>query len=152
VVDEHIERLVDGRFSAGMGVAQGMLTARNRVPGFYDVEKAREAPGLFRAWLERHKPDVILTLYSAVRRWLRELGLNVPRDIGLIQLERRRGNLDWAGMDQHNDLTGEAAVDMLVSLLHNNEAGVPAFPRATLIGASWQPGATCRRQEAGDAG
>ncbi len=70
--------------------------------------------------------------------------MRVPEDIGLIQLERRSDDPDWAGMDQHNDLTGEAAVDMVVSLLHNNEIGIPAFPRATLIEASWVSGRTVR--------
>ena len=58
-------------------------------------------------------------------------------------MERRRGSENWAGMDQHNDLTGEAAVDMLVGMLHNNEIGRPASPRATLISGSWSPGAGC---------
>jgi hypothetical protein len=64
--------------------------------------------------------------------------------VGLIQLERRPGCEDWAGMEQHNDLTGEAAVDMLVGMLNNNEAGVPASLRATLIGGSWADGTTAR--------
>jgi LacI family transcriptional regulator len=72
--------------------------------------------------------------------------LRVPRDLGLIQLERRRGSENWAGMDQHNDLTGEAAVDMLVGMLHNNEIGRPTSPRATLISGSWSSGATVRPQ------
>jgi hypothetical protein len=45
-------------------------------------------------------------------------------------------------MEQHNDLTGEAAVDMLVGMLNNNEKGVPAFPRAIIIGGSWMDGST----------
>ena len=39
-------------------------------------------------------------------------------------------------MNQHNLVTGEAAVDMVVSQIHNNEPGVQEFPRATLIGAT----------------
>jgi hypothetical protein len=35
---------------------------------------------------------------------------------------------------------------MLIGLLHNQETGVPEFPRATLIGPSWVPGATVRRR------
>jgi LacI family transcriptional regulator len=144
VVDEHIDRLVDGRFSAGMSVAQQALPAARRLPGFYQVEAARGDPRLFKAWFERHRPDVILTLYTVVRRWLADLGALVPGDVGLVQLERRRGNLDWAGMDQHNDLTGEAAVDMLTSMLNHNEEGVPEFPRAMLVGGSWVDGATVK--------
>ena len=74
-------------------------------------------------------------------------GVMVPRDLGLVQLERRAEPQDWAGMEQHNDRTGEAAVDMVISLLHRQELGVPEYPRATLVGASWIDGVTVRRQK-----
>ena len=146
VLDRRIDRLVEGRFSSGMWVGQQALPAGQRVEPFLDVEAARADSGLFYAWLEREKPDVVFTLYNVVRRWVEERGLQVPRDLGLVQLERRRDPLDWTGMDQHNDRTGEAAVDMVISLLHNTELGVPEYPRATLVGASWVDGGTVRRQ------
>lgn len=146
VVEDAIDRLVDGRFSAGFWTGQRVLAEAERVPGFYDVEGARGEPERFHAWYRRWKPDVIFTLHTVVREWLEAEGVKAPRDVGLIQLERRRGCADWAGMEQHNDLTGEAAVDMLVGMLNNNEAGVPAFPRATLVGGSWAEGVTVKRR------
>lgn len=145
VLERGIDRLVDGRFSSGFWAGQQALAAEDRVPGFYEVEDARSEPRRFETWLREARPDVIFTLHTVVREWLDALGLRVPRDIGLIQLELRRGCEDWAGMEQHNDLTGEAAVDMLISLLHNEEFGLPAAPRATLIGPSWRDGKTVRR-------
>jgi len=147
VLEESIDRLVEERFSAGFWAAQKKLPASNRLPGFYGVESARAAPGKFHTWFRKHRPDVIFTLHTVVREWLSGIGVQAPRDVGLIQLERRRGCEDWAGMEQHNDLTGEASVDMLVTLLHNNETGVPLFPRATLIGGSWMDGTTVRPTE-----
>ncbi len=49
-------------------------------------------------------------------------------------------------MNQHNHQAGAAAVDMVVSQIHHNEAGVQEFPRATLIGATWVNGKTVCRQ------
>lgn len=144
VLEETIDRLVDGRFSSGFWVGQQALPAKDRLPGFYKVEAARGDQAAFRAWFERHRPDVIFTLHTVVREWLSAIGAQAPRDIGLVQLELRRGCTDWSGMAQHNDLTGEAAVDMLISLLHNEELGLPVFPRATLVGASWTEGNTTR--------
>ncbi|MBC8040402.1 MAG: LacI family DNA-binding transcriptional regulator [Opitutaceae bacterium] len=144
VLAEGIDRLVEGRFSAGFWAGQRGLAEGERVPGFYDVEAARAESGKFHAWWREWRPDVIFTLHTVVREWLESAGVRAPRDVGLIQLERRKGCEDWAGMDQHNDLTGEAAVDMLVSLINNNEAGVPAAPRATLVGGSWVEGATVK--------
>ncbi|WP_415907417.1 LacI family DNA-binding transcriptional regulator [Oleiharenicola sp. Vm1] len=151
VIDERIDRLVEGRFTSGMMIGQLALPARDRVPAFTAVEAARGDPREFYAWLDREKPDVVFTLYRFVRRLIEARGVKIPRDLGLLQLERRAGDRDWAGMDQHNDRTGEAAVDMVISHLHNNECGVPEFPRATLIGASWQPGKTLRRVRRGAA-
>ena len=148
VLEERIDRLVEGRFSAGFWTAQKNLPAANRLPGFYSVEAARTEPKKFHAWFRKHDPDAIFTLHTVVREWLADIGVQAPRDVGLVQLERRRGCENWAGMEQHNDLTGEAAVDMLVTLLHNNEAGVPLFPRATLVGGSWMNGTTVRMAEA----
>lgn len=144
VLAEGIDRLVEGRFSAGFWSGQQALAEEDRVPGFYDVEAARAEPGRFHAWYRERRPDAIFTLHTVVREWLEAAGARVPRDVGLIQLERRKGCEDWAGMDQHNDLTGEAAVDMLVGLINNNEAGVPTAPRATLVGGSWSDGVTVK--------
>jgi len=47
-------------------------------------------------------------------------------------------------MCQHNDIVGEAAVEMLLGLIHHDEAGIPLYPRGTLIGSSWKEGATIR--------
>ncbi|MDR2675495.1 MAG: LacI family transcriptional regulator [Opitutaceae bacterium] len=149
VVDGVIDRLVDRRFSAGMWVGQQALPAARRVAGFYEVQAARERPGLFENWFRRARPDAILTLNRRVREWLGRLGVEAPRDIGLVQLERRRGTMNWAGMDQHNDIAGAAAVDLLAGMLQGHEGGVPAFPRATLIGGSWCDGATVRVQGQG---
>lgn len=145
VLERAIDRLVEGRFGSGFWTAQQAMPEAERVPPFLDVEAARAEPGRFLAWFRKHRPDVILTLHTVAREWLEQAGLRAPRDVGLVQLERRRGCEDWAGMDQHNDLTGEAAVDMLLSALHNEEPGLPVAPRATLIGASWTDGATVRR-------
>lgn len=144
VVDQRIDRLVDGRFTSGMWVSQQSLPAKDRLAGFYSVEASRDDQSAFFTWLNKQKPDVIFTLYNFVRGWVERAGLKVPEEIGLIQLERRRGSEEWAGMDQHNDQTGEAAVDMLVGMVHNNEIGLPPFPRATLIGGTWISGRTVR--------
>ncbi|MFT4176744.1 MAG: LacI family DNA-binding transcriptional regulator [Luteolibacter sp.] len=144
VLDEVIDNLVQRRFSAGVFVAQMALPKKQRVTPFYNVSGAREKPELFYAWLDKEKPDVILTLYHVVHRWLTEAGWKIPEDIGLIQLEWRKDHADWAGMHQHNEEVGEAAVDMLIGMLHSNEYGVPVFPRATLIGSTWIDGGTVR--------
>lgn len=145
VLDEVIDHLVEGRFTAGYLIAQQVLPLSRRLRPFHDVTEARRRPGVFYQWLEKEKPDVILTLYHDVKKWVHSFGLRSPQDIGLIQLEWREDHSSWAGMCQHNDIVGEAAVGMLVEMIHNNECGVPPFPRATLIGSTWMAGDTVRQ-------
>jgi DNA-binding LacI/PurR family transcriptional regulator len=137
VLDHVIDDLTNGRFSAGVLTAQSELPFRSRTKPFYHVEEARADPALFHRWFEKEKPDVILTLYNVVRKWLKDRGA-----VGLIQLEWRKDSPDWAGMDQHNDIVGETAVEMLISMIHQGTRGVPDFPRGTLIGSTWVDGKT----------
>lgn len=144
VLDRVIDRLVDHRFTSGYLMAMGPTPRADSPEPFYDVAGARRDPELFRKWYRSEKPDVILTLYHEVRRWLDGMNLKAPGDVGLIQLEWRVDHSSWAGMSQHNDLVGEAAVEMLLGMIHHGEAGIPLFPKATLIGSSWVDGTTVR--------
>jgi LacI family transcriptional regulator len=145
VLDGVIDHLVDGRFTAGFLTGQRNLLPRPQwTEPFHDVAAARENLPVFGRWLEANQPDVIFTLYHEVARWLEKLGRKVPADIGLVQYEWRADHAAWAGMDQRNDLVGEAAVDMLVSMIHHNQTGRQEAPRATLIGSRWVDGQTVR--------
>lgn len=144
VLDRTIDQLVEGRFTAGYQIGQNSIPRSQRIKPFYHVKEATQNPALFKNWLEQSNPDVIFTLYNVVRTWLQQCHKKIPEDIGLIQLEWRTDHPEFAGMNQHNDRVGEAAVDMVVSMIHNGEYGVPAYPRATLIGPTWVHGSTVR--------
>ncbi|MEY5027606.1 MAG: hypothetical protein RLZZ244_3134 [Verrucomicrobiota bacterium] len=145
VLDPVIDALVDGRFSAGYLIGQQrMRGAEGAMEPFTQITEARRDLACFRAWLERWKPDVIFTLYHEVERWLEALGWRVPRRVGLIQYEWRPQRAYWAGMDQRNDLVGEAAVDLLVSMIHNGQQGVPERAIATQVTSQWVMGKTVR--------
>lgn len=142
VLDDIIDRLVERRFSAGFLTAQRELTAANRIPIFGRVPRDDVPPAAFRTWFERHRPDVIFTLYNNLLPWLTACAACVPRDVAVVQLEWRASRPDIAGMNQHNFVVGEAAVDLVVNQLHHGENGVQEFPRATLVGATWENGTT----------
>jgi len=144
VLDDVIDRLVERRFSAGFLTAQRELPATDRLPIFGQVPRDDVPPPEFRSWLDRQRPDVVFSLYNSVFTWLAACGRRVPQDVGVVQLEWRASRPDVAGMNQHNFVTGEAAVDMVVNQLHHGEAGVQEFPRATLVGATWVSGTSVR--------
>jgi LacI family transcriptional regulator len=137
---------VEHRFTSAFRTGQQKyLCPEQHIPVFNRFDDAKADPQVFLDWFKREQPDVILTLFHTVKRWLREAGVDVPEEVGLIQLEHRKQHPDWAGMDQHNDICGEAAVDMVINLIYNGEKGFPEYPRATLIGSTWVNGSTVKR-------
>jgi LacI family transcriptional regulator len=144
VMKDRIDTLVDSRFSGAMLACQTALPADQRIPAFTNLDRARTNQTLFYEWLDQHRPDVLLSLYNIIFPWLEARSIRVPHDLGVIQLEWRQSHAEISGMNQHNDLVGEAAVDMLVGQILRNESGIPQSPRATLISASWVDGHTVR--------
>ncbi|RRJ98094.1 LacI family transcriptional regulator [Opitutaceae bacterium TAV4] len=117
---------------------QHTLPARRRVPLFSPDD--HEMPGSeLLAWYRRHRPDVILTAGAHVAGRLAEAGVNVPRDVRLVNLVQR-GERGLAGIDPHTEEVGRAAVELLVSMLQSNQRGLAEFPRMIAIKGKWTPG------------
>lgn len=141
---KHVDDIVENKFSAGFWAAQQRLSTGHSIPVFDLQPGTRDH---FALWLKRHRPDVILTIHSEIRDWLVALGLSVPGDIGLVQLDKSCESADWAGMEQNSELIGRSAMDMVIGQLHRNEAGVPSVQKCMLINSTWSPGATVRDQK-----
>ncbi len=88
-----------------------------------------------------------MTLHAEVKAWLEAMGRQIPRDIGLIHLDRGEDLVDWAGLNQNSECVGAAATDVVVGQLHRGDVGVPEFSKAILVQSTWVPGATVRFQE-----
>ncbi len=136
-VDAHVE----DRFQGGFGVAQRSLPKRDRLPVFAyrPADRAR-----FIRWVERYRPDAIVTLHHEIKGWLEGANLHVPCEIGLAHLDRVPDLQDWAGTRQNHESVGYAAIDMVIGQLHRNEVGVPPFQKCTFTNSTWVPGATVR--------
>ncbi len=48
-------------------------------------------------------------------------------------------------MNMNARLTGKAATDFLVSMIHRHEKGIPSIPQRLLVEGTWIPGKTVRR-------
>lgn len=145
VIDKRIDRLVEQRFSAGFQTGYEAAGIKHAPLPILDFSAAKSKRTLFTDWVKANQPDVVFTLYNAVYEWLMEAGLKIPKDIGLVQLEWRASDPQWAGMNQHNNVTGEAAVEMLEGMIHRDETGAPEFPRSMLIGSTWVNGKTVKK-------
>lgn len=135
VLDKTIDELIEGRFTGGYLKAQLMLPKKDRIDPFFELKKARKNTEVFYEWFNKNSPDVIICLYNSPRDWLKKIGIETPKDIGLIQLEWRESESQWAGMNQRNDLVGESAVEHLSKILRKPEQKESI--RAILISPEW---------------
>lgn len=99
----------------------------------------------FGRWIKRTRPDAVITIGPTVSGWLNELGLRAPRDIGLANVDIALDVPGTTGIDQSPAMIGVAAVDLLISLIHHHECGVPAVPRVTKVQGTFVEGRTTRQ-------
>lgn len=92
------------------------------------------------SWLRRTRPDAVIVHQPQFWEWIRE-AFDVPGELALVELgARSRGDL--GGIDQHHDLVGSAAIDLVVGQLNRNERGLPGSPKIIMIEGTWHEGLT----------
>lgn len=92
-------------------------------------------------WLQRHQPDAMIVSDIALLEWIREAGIRVPEDMGVVPLERCAG---YASLDQKPEKVGAAAIDLIVGQIQRNETGLPADPRVVMVEGAWVNGPSVR--------
>ena len=144
VLEVELDARVDRAWLAAYLLYQHDLPARDRVPALI-LESGREA-GRFARWFEQRRPEVVLFTGLPVPAWVRQLGLRVPRDVGLVHLDWSQECAPLAGIDAEPETLGTAAVDLLVGQLHANELGIPDREKIVAVSGRWVPGASLCRQ------
>lgn len=139
---EKINRSVEGAWAAAYW--DFCDEHRLRVPtALVRGEWARDE---FAAWVEKARPDVVVSDFGPTLGWLRGAGLRVPEDCGFALAARHPGHPRCAGIDENSEAVGAAAVEQLTSLVERGETGAPAHPISVLIEGTWKPlGRTVRR-------
>jgi DNA-binding LacI/PurR family transcriptional regulator len=128
-------------FLSGVLLAQTDLAERDRV-SFLSLSEADVKSGdsaRLRAWIEKEKPDAILSNLSELPAMVRQAGYDIPGDIGFAALSVHDGNAD-AGIDQKPFEIGKAACELVVSLILYGGWGYPEAPREVLIEGAWVDG------------
>jgi DNA-binding LacI/PurR family transcriptional regulator len=94
-------------------------------------------------WLNKNRPDAILTTVIQIPKLLQQLNYSIPRDVAVAGTA-----VDVpvdAGIDQHSEAIGRIAVEMLVSQINLNERGEPADPYRVLVESRWRDGKSLPR-------
>ncbi len=142
--------LLDERYDARVGyswMAGCLMEQRRYAPDEIApiVSQKQFSKDDLAVYLRRHRPDALLTNFWSVDQWLRELGVAVPRELGLTYLSVTDRSPTLSGINENSHAIGEAALDLLATMIQRNEFGIPAIPRRIMIEGYWVPGKTVRR-------
>jgi len=130
------------RCSAGFWAVQEYVAGLERIPICRIDAGDTRALG---AWVRRHRPDVVLGTNARLLDQLAAGGWRAPRDLGWVHLDWLPEHRPQAGVHGNSELTGAAAVDLVVSQLHRGETGPPPHAVHHLVSGVWIPGDTLRR-------
>jgi LacI family transcriptional regulator len=93
----------------------------------------------FKQWLERYRPEVLISREGYVQPRLVELGLTAPRDLAFVEIYHEAEGRA-AGVRHNCDRVGELAVEILAGQLQQYAWGIPSFPTTTLVEGTWHDG------------
>lgn len=122
--------------------AQWHSPVANRVPVGAGSKNWETSEKVFKQWVHDVRPDAVIANYNQVDRWLNELGLDIPRDIGLAHPGLAADVEGWAGIDADLFEQGAQAVNLLTAQIFRNEHGLPEKPKRITIKGRWAPGKT----------
>lgn len=144
IVNEGVERYIGHRWKGGYHAHYSALE-QEPLPVLL-AGKLTESD--FQAWFETHKPDLIISHATQVRRWLEAMGLRMPEDVGLFLLNHGGYEDDTSGFDLQPELMGSLCISQLISQVLMEDRGIPEVQRRTLVRARIHPGTTVRWPEA----
>jgi LacI family transcriptional regulator len=144
VYSKYLDNEAHGRTRAGFLIEQNTQSPESHVPVLM-LERFKEGRPLeFDEWFEKHKPDAIMCVNPVIRTWVESMGLSVPKDVGLVNLNIVDDVSEWSGVNENHDAIGAAAVDLILSALSRNELGMNPQPRKILVPGTWLEGTTLR--------
>lgn len=140
-----VTRWIDFRsqngYSGGMYFFHQDLPPKRRVPTLLmPHHQISENFATFSEWINKHRPDALITFDTHVPGWLKQLGLRMPEDIGLVVHDWTPQMKAYAGIHHRRDQIAGAAVDLIATQLLHHEFGIPAVPRQILISPEWVDG------------
>jgi len=147
VSDDRFEKNTRGHFRGGYLNAQEELAPRRQhLDTLIFGANPRSQQSELLAWLQKQKPDAVITPVPPFRSLAVGLGLRIPEDIAVATTSVLDGNLD-TGSDQNSHEIGRVAVSTLASLILENERGIPVYQRRILVEGRWVDGASmpCRQ-------
>jgi DNA-binding LacI/PurR family transcriptional regulator len=108
-------------------------------------ENLAQARKKLKQWMEKHRPDAILTSVPQIPELVRALGYRIPEDVAVAGTSIYDVPVD-AGINQNPEMIGRIAVETLVGQIHVNDRGEPSAPCRILVESHWQDGKSLPRR------
>ncbi len=141
-ISEMQDRRNDLNWSTAYAGLQQRQPQKDRIPIFFlDHKDDRQ----FSDWVERWKPEALISGNLVILEKLAKAGISVPGDMGVAILDRSPEDQGVAGIDQQFEAVGAAAVDIIVGQINRNERGIPTNPKLIMTEGVWVPGETLRK-------
>lgn len=128
-------------FTSSFLYHQSMLPAERRLP---ILPKPNITPVKLRQWLDRHRPDVVISAGS-VSRLMREIGVKIPAEVGFASIDVSEDPQFADGADHHYQLVGREALKLVLASINLNLTGEPLHPKVVLVDSHQQEGTTLKR-------
>jgi DNA-binding LacI/PurR family transcriptional regulator len=140
VAQSMVERTDYNLFAAFL-LNEGGVPGLPEVPPLFGPSRSAEVVG---AWLDRHRPDVIVSGNHLVLDILRERKFRVPDEIGAVCPCLPGADTELAGVVEDSKRIGAIAVDQLVSMINRGERGLPEYPVRIHVEGVWHEGRSLR--------
>ncbi|NJK91423.1 MAG: LacI family transcriptional regulator [Blastochloris sp.] len=107
------------------------------------------SPHSFLRWLEKTKPEALVTTEALTLDWLQQSGRSIPADLSIAftSVSPQIFPQPVSGIDEQPEQIGSAAVDLLSGQLNRHELGIPVFPKVLNVEGTWTGDHTLRRQD-----
>lgn len=142
ILTEVVDERTSWHFLGGYLAGQHLLPRKHWLAPFYPPPGVDLADSVY-DWIVKEKPDCFIAAgYWDLYHALVKKGLDLPGTIGYLDTQLLEDDDHFSGLHQNSRQIGVAAVDLLVSMLHRHDTGLPAVPLHLLIEGSWRDGKT----------
>jgi DNA-binding LacI/PurR family transcriptional regulator len=143
VLDERTSWQFLGAYLAGAH----SLPRKNLIEPLYVPHHGRDwIPDFFR-WVEKQRIDCFVAPgYGFLCPMLTERGYRVPEEIGFADTQLQDGDAINSGVNQNARQIGVSTIELLVSMMHRHQVGVPKVASHMLIEGSWRQNQTTSKR------
>jgi LacI family transcriptional regulator len=113
---------------------QSITPKTEKLPQF--IGKDWNPEGL-KKWMDKNRPDVIVSNMSSDYNWLQKMGIRIPEELAYASLGVDQNIPKVSGIDQRFEDVGASGIDLVVSQIYRNEYGLPALPKCVSVESCW---------------